>query len=100
MRPVLYGDVSNAARVLLAVPASRRAALCRQLLREAEAADRLARDSGRLHPRWGNGSLMAVSRRHVMAPEPSFDDPEYRECFGLVLKALSERSFSHRQKRS
>lgn len=89
MRPLLHGDVSCAARALYAVEPGRRAALCRRMLGAAEVADRYRTRHGRLHPRWGNGSLMAVARRHPMADEPGFDDPEYCRCFALVLEALA-----------
>lgn len=88
MRPLLHGDVSCAARALLAVAPGKRAALCRRMLREAEAADRFRLRHGRLHPRWGNGSLMAAARGHPMADEPGFDDAGYRRCLVLVLRAL------------
>ena len=91
MRPVLHGDVSCAARALFAVPPEARAALCQRMLREAEAADRFRLRHGRLHPRWGNGSLMAVARRYPMADEPGFDDAGYRRCFVMVLRALGAR---------
>jgi hypothetical protein len=88
MRPVLHGDVSNAARALLAVAPSQRADLCRCLIGEAEAADGHMRRTGRLHPLWGNGSLMSAARRRVQADEPGFDDPEYCQCFEMMLRAL------------
>jgi len=91
VRPVLHGDVSCAARALYATRPGARAALCRRMLREAEAADRFRLCHGRLHPRWGNGSLMAAARRYPMVDEPGFDDPGYRRCFVLVLRTLERR---------
>ncbi|TDK49847.1 hypothetical protein [Antarcticimicrobium luteum] len=91
MRPVLHGDVCCAARALLAAAPEDRGALCRQILNQAWAADRYRRRHGRLHPRWGNGSLMAAARKHPMADEPGFDDPGYRHCFVMVLRALGAR---------
>ncbi|MHA6262170.1 DUF7742 family protein [Arenibacterium sp. CAU 1754] len=88
MRPVLHGDVSSAARALLNVPPADRAALCHRLLREAEEADRYVARVGRLHPIWGNGSLMSAARKRVLANEPTFDDAEYCGCFEMVLQAL------------
>lgn len=92
MRRVLYGDVSNAARVLLRVPEAARARLCARLLAEAEYADRHMRRTGRAHPLWGNGSLMAAARKRMLAPEPGFDDPDYCACFEMVLQALIRRA--------
>ncbi len=98
MRPLLHGDVSNAARALLAVPRPLRPALCRRMIDEAEAADAHVRRTGRLHPFWGNGSLMAAARRRRLADEPGFDDPDYCECFEMVLRTLIAHKIS--QKRS
>ena len=88
MRPVLHGDVSNAARALLAVPLAQRADLCRRLIVGAECADLHVRRTGRVHKEWGNGSLMAAARTQALAPEPSFDDAAYCACFELVLGTL------------
>lgn len=98
MRPVLHGDVSNAARALLYVPRRLRRDLCARMLSEAEAADAHVQRSGRLHPLWGNGSLMSAARKRMLADEPSFDDADYCGCFEMVLRGLIARQVS--QKRS
>jgi len=61
MRPVGLGDLVAAARALAAVPRGQRRAVMAQMLSEAEAADTFRRREGRLHPRYGNGTLMAVA---------------------------------------
>ena len=94
MRPVLHGDVSNAARVLLNVQQMLRADLCARMIQEADAADAFARREGRLHPLWGNGSLMSAARKRILADEPSFDDADYCACFELVLRGLIDRCAS------
>ncbi|KIC22639.1 DUF7742 family protein [Leisingera sp. ANG-Vp] len=81
-RPLLPGDVSAAARALLAVPAGARNALCRRIF--GGAAEALA--YGKLHPRWGDGSLSAAARGYRLADEPFLDDPEYLACTRLVLR--------------
>lgn len=91
MRPVLHGDVSCAARALYAAAPGRRAVLCARMIAEAEEADRYRARHGRLHPRWGNGSLMAAARRYPLADEPGFDDPDYCRCFMQVLAMLARR---------
>ncbi len=91
MRPVLHGDVSAAARVLLAVPPAAREGVCARMIREAEQAHVFMLRSGHPHPVWGNGSLMAAARRRVMRDEPGFDDAEYCRCFAMVLRALIVR---------
>jgi len=88
MRPVLHGDVSNAARALLNVPGQLRQELCERMIREADAADVYARREGRLHPLWGNGSLMSAARKRALADEPGFDNPVYCQCFEMVLQGL------------
>lgn len=96
MRPVLHGDVSNAARALFAVPADRRAAFCTQLLQEAEDADRHVLETGTLHPKWGDGSLMSAARKHPLALEPSFDHCDYCACIELIMRQLQQH-FGTRQ---
>lgn len=88
MRTVFYSDVSAAARVLLGTPPAFRAQVCIRMLREAEVADRFMRRLGKLHPKWGNGTLLATARRRHLNAEPSFDNPEYCDCFRHVLLAL------------
>ncbi|MFA3917856.1 DUF7742 family protein [Ruegeria hyattellae] len=88
MLPVLHGDVSNAARALLTVaPGARRWVGARLVAEAAEAAAHVAR-TGRLHPRFGNGSLMAAARKRRLADEPGFDDPDYCACLIEVLRAV------------
>lgn len=91
LRPVLPQDVSSLARALLAVPAGQRGILCRQFFDLAERALAHVGKTGQLHPNWGNGSLDAVARAHVMAPEPFWHDPSYLDCLILVLKELRRR---------
>ena len=88
MRPVLHGDLSSAARALLAAPPEQREALCARLFHQAEAADRFRLCEGRLHPEWGNGSLMAAARKYPLKPEPDFDDTAYCHCMVLILRSL------------
>lgn len=91
MRPILHGDVSSAARALLAVPVNFRKALCDRMILDAERADTHMRRSGRPHPVLGNGSLMSSARKRLLASEPGFDDIDYCQCFELVLQALINR---------
>lgn len=88
MRPVMMGDVIAAARVLCAARVGDRAALMRRLLRAASLADRHRRRTGRAHPAFGNGSLMAVARRRSSPAEPPLHDPAYLDCLCIVLAAL------------
>ncbi|WP_420586790.1 hypothetical protein [Ruegeria sp.] len=88
MRPVLHGDVSAAARVLLTAPPANRDRLCARMIHEAELADKHVVKTGTLHPLFGNGSLMATARNRLLADEPGFDDLNYCQCFELVLRHL------------
>ena len=88
MRPILHGDVSVAARALLAAPHADRGRLCARLIAEAEVAHHHVDETGRVHPVYGNGSLMAAAMGHNLADEPSFDDVTYCQCFEMVLHYL------------
>ncbi|KUJ82125.1 hypothetical protein [Ruegeria profundi] len=88
MRPVLHGDVSAAARALLAAPLEDRESLCARMFREAQLAYKHVSQTGQLHPEFGNGSLMAVARNRRLADEPCFDDIQFCRCFELVLRHL------------
>ena len=91
MRPVMLSDVTAAARVLLGVAAAQREECCVAMLREAEHADRYTRRLGRLHPVWGNGTLLAAARTRRLQPEPSFDNLAYCACVEMVLRTLRHR---------
>ncbi|WP_170414271.1 DUF7742 family protein [Ruegeria atlantica] len=88
MRPVLHGDVSTAARVLLNAPPADRERLCVKMINEADLADSYVGQTGRLHPLFGNGSLMTAARARPLADEPGFDDVQYCKCFEMVLRCL------------
>ncbi|WP_299944666.1 hypothetical protein [uncultured Ruegeria sp.] len=88
MRPVLHGDISAAARALLAVPLPDRDRLSCDMIAEAELADQHVAKTGRLHPLFGNGSLMAVANNRPLAEEPNFGDLQYCQCFEMVLRKL------------
>lgn len=90
MRPVLHGDVTSVARALLLVPEGERGAFCVQIFEQANLAESHVMQHGRLHPSYGNGSLMAAARRYPLADEPSFDSVGYCRCFATVLSALIE----------
>lgn len=87
MRHLLHG-VSAAARVLLNAAPADREPLCTRMINEAELADIYVGHTGRLHPLFGNGSLMTVARTRPLANEPSFDNLQYCQCFEMVLRCL------------
>lgn len=94
---MLHGDLSAAARALFAVPQPQRKSLCLKMIAEAELADAHVRSSGRLHPLYGNGSLMAAARNRKLVDEPGFDDVNYCQCFELVLRQLVRFHLSQRR---
>jgi len=89
MRPVLHGDVVSAARLVYTIPAGERTAALSKLLARAEAADLYRRKHGRAHPRWGDGSLMAVAQRRELPNEPTLRDSDYCRCLSTVFLALA-----------
>lgn len=91
MRRVFLGDALAAARALLGAPSSRRAWVLRRMIAEAQAADRYCQLTRRMHPLWGDGSLMSAALRRRSVPEPFLDDPEYRACVIDVLTELPSR---------
>lgn len=91
MRPVLPGDVSAAARALLAVTPGARAALAERMVTEADAADSYRRRFHRAHPDWGNGTLRAAALARPVRAEPRFDDSDHLDCQFLVIEALLAR---------
>ncbi len=92
MRRVLHGDVTAAARALLAVAPEARGALLARLFAEAEAADAHRRATGLAHPDFGTGSLMSAALAHPVAREPWLDDPAYAACMARVFGALAARA--------
>ena len=88
MRPVLHGDAVSAACVLRGLPEARRGWVLLRMAAEARAADSYRRARGRMHPRWGNGSLMAAALRRRPAREPLLEDPEYCRCLAQVYRWL------------
>ncbi|GAB4269144.1 MAG: hypothetical protein Kow0013_20490 [Pararhodobacter sp.] len=91
MPPVTLTDLSAAARVLLAVPESRREAALAALLARAALADRTRRETGRLHPVYGNGTLMAAALAHPRADPASPGDSDYLACLAAVIDAILAR---------
>lgn len=92
MRPVLHGDVISVARAMLRVEAGERERLCIRIFRQAEQADIYVLRHRKLHPKFGNGSLMAAARRLPLADEPTFDNTEYCQCVISVLTLLATQN--------
>ncbi|TMM54320.1 hypothetical protein [Sulfitobacter sabulilitoris] len=91
MRPLMHGDITHAARALLAVPRLARVHVCGDLMRRADWADCYRKRLGRPHPSWGNGTLAAAARSRPIARERTLDDLEYCRCVALVLAGIMAR---------
>ncbi len=60
MRPLLLGDLEQAARVLMPLPPETRADRAGEILTRARTADLYRKHTGKRHPDWGNGSVFDV----------------------------------------
>jgi hypothetical protein len=89
-RPVTPGDILAAARVLIAVEDRLWPVKMAQMLTRAEAAERYRRRVCCAHPRFGNGTLMAVA--HPQAPTPEAGDRRFLAAMGAVIAAVLARS--------
>jgi hypothetical protein len=94
MRRVMMGDAIAAALVLRAVPEGARAACFAAMLARAHAADLWRKRLGRVHPEWGNGSLMALAMAEGAGRvgEPSLADPSYLAALAVLIEALGVRA--------
>ncbi|MEL6645100.1 MAG: hypothetical protein AAFQ79_14300 [Pseudomonadota bacterium] len=83
-------DAVLAARVLARLSGRLRLWALYRMLREAEAAGAHRVRHDRMHPIWGDGSLMAVALRRPRVAEPFLDDRAFRESLQLVLTAFDQ----------
>lgn len=98
MRPVLAGDIFALANALLTVPPARRQEICSRIIKEADWADKYRKRFHRLHPAWGNGSLMGRvgMAEGSLRASPVFHTQEFCTCVVIVLQSLQDwRSFKH-----
>ncbi|RYG91933.1 hypothetical protein EU803_05640 [Loktanella sp. IMCC34160] len=91
MRPLLPGDLDMAVRALLAVPEPDRPGLARQLLDEAQVADKTCRRLGRAHPAFGDGSLYEAARRHQRESLPDYCNDSYCAALAVLIEAVMAR---------
>ena len=84
----MHGDVVAAARVLYSMPESLRDAAIAQLLQESVWANRHRKAHGRVHPVWGDGSLMSAALNRRPVAEPPLSDADYCDCLARVFEAL------------
>lgn len=86
MRQLCHGDLTSAARALLAE--ADRARAVQRMLDHAHAADRFRKKTGRCHPCWGNGTLAAAAQSGILPSEPYLSDPDYLACLGEVIAGV------------
>ena len=91
MRPVTHGDVVAAARVLYSYGEAERPEMIERMLRQARRADRFRAETGRVHPFWGDGSLMSAALQMDPPAEPALADEDYCACLAQVFEALINR---------
>ena len=88
MQPVTLGDLSAAARALLALPAPLRRQAMEQMLAEAARADAHRRERRAGAPCGGNGTLMAAALARPHLPPPAPGTRAYLECLHLALSVI------------
>jgi hypothetical protein len=88
MRPILPSDLDQAARALLTVPQAARPAAMGAMLAAADLADRHRKRTGRMHPAYGDGSLIAVILKQPRLPA-RFCDPAYCAAMQVVLSGIA-----------
>lgn len=88
MRQVLHGDIIAAARCLVEIPPSDRAAAISDMLYHAHTADKVTKRTGAPHKTWGNGSLMAAALPRPKHAEPSLSNLDYLAALHIILDAL------------
>lgn len=86
---LMHTDAVAAARVLLRHPRERRPWVLHRMLAEAVAAHDWRRQTGRVHPRWGDGSLMSAALRRPAAHEPPLTDPAWCRLVAYIYLALA-----------
>lgn len=86
---LMHTDAVAAARVLLRHRRERRPWILHRMLAEAAIADDWRLRTGRVHPRWGDGSLMAAALRRPTANEPPLSDPAWCRLVAYVYLALA-----------
>ena len=92
MRPPIAAELLLFARVLMRLPRRLRGAAARSILSEVDVAARYLIQTGRRHPMFGDGSLMA--RCHALQPaaEPMADDPDFLRALRTVTAAMLRHS--------
>ena len=92
MRPASLAELGLMARVLTPLPTSDRPLAARQILAEVEVAAAHLRATGRCHPAFGDGSLMARCLTLSPIAEPLAEDAAFLEALTIACWALADHS--------
>lgn len=77
------------ARGIASLPAPDRAFACQAAFERAHVADKYRKRLGRLHPKWGNGSVMGFAMlAYRIRTQDDLSDPAYCDAFACALDAL------------
>lgn len=87
MRPVTTIDLIASARVLMALPEARRSAAMTALIARAAMADQYRHATGRQHPVYGNGTLLAAALAHPRG-DTEGDEMGYLACLACAIDAV------------
>lgn len=96
----MIGDLLALARgIALCTPEGQRAA-CHEAFDRAHVADKFRKRYGRLHPKWGDGSVMGFALRSFPQLRV-FDVGDSDHCYalGVVLACLADWRFSQSRRR-
>lgn len=88
MRRILPGDLDALAAAICGLPDAR--ARAEEIIGRAEVADRYTRRFGRVHARWGDGSLNAAARRsEAERGRPALDTRAGLMSMAIAAEALA-----------
>lgn len=79
-------------RLLLKVPPALRQVEMVDLCARADIADRYRKGLRRLHPAYGDGTLMAAAMGQGLAPRPSAVTADSLSCLHIVIAVLQDKS--------
>jgi len=88
--PIMAGDVSHLARLLLTFQPHMRAAVAGNVIDRAIVANSHRVNTNNLHPEFGNGSILmaAANFGRKLPAEPRYDDADYVASTITALSAI------------
>ena len=100
MRRVMIGDLLALARGIAELAPEYQRVACHEAFDRAHVADKFRKWHGRLHPQWGDGSVMGYALRGVPQLQcADVGDSEYCHALGVVLACLADWRFSQSRRR-